>query len=695
MGLGSNLHRRGDGLVFRRRVPRAARTLMRTAFLRLPLGTHLLREGRRMAAHATRFTDAAFALVVACGGEMLDPVDVERVVLDLMRFELEAREAARAVAPARADAEIEAALRIEAATRATLVAALARRDYAALAAPINAALARLGVEVAEDAPDWRILARRAAIGLVAVCEENARREQGIYDEDTRLLATALRHETPHPGALQPDPFDCLAPRLPSGAGSGHMASAGIGGALAPSATAATEAGVPLAPMPLGPAARVAAVMAARPTPRPAPRTATAVPATTLPRRGPETRPVAPPLAPDGARRFHALGMAYVARRSAEEPKWALCSAPQVVAALKVFRETEGDISCDETTEARLHGFIEVYRRLPKTHHKGDGTTREIIARADAAEAAAVEQVEAMADAGACQGDIDTALAQARVPRVKAATVYRVQQDLQRIVRDEGLPSGAFARNVMEKVIWSKGKLKAMQKDEAMTPRLAWGDKARDLFASPVFTETLEDQGEPLFWLPLIAYAAGTRMEEAAQLKAEDVATVRGVCVFLIRQGEGQHLKNESSCRAIPIHSSLIALGLLELVARRRAEGQEWLFPNLARGTSRGRKSEVFSGNFTQYRRDNGLYDPQRDFHSLRKDFNITMKRTGVGLEIRKRLLGHRLEDVTEVHYDPEGSPVEAFRDAVERVRLDISGIRRPFGADGGEIAARPTLRLVR
>lgn len=228
------------------------------------------------------------------------------------------------------------------------------------------------------------------------------------------------------------------------------------------------------------------------------------------------------------------------------------------------------------------------RRLPKTQHKGDGTTREIIARTDAAEAAAVEQVEAMADAGACQGDIDTALAQARVPPVKAATVYRVQQDLQRIVRDEGLPGGAFARHVMETVIWSKDKLHAMQKDEAMTPRLAWGDKARDLLASPVFTGTLEDQGEPLFWLPLIAHAAGTPMEEAAQIKTEDVATVRRVCVFLIRQGEGQQLKNESSCRAIPIHSSLIALGLLELVARRRAEGREWLFPNLARG----RKSDV-------------------------------------------------------------------------------------------------------
>jgi hypothetical protein len=132
-----------------------------------------------MAAHATRFTDAAFTLVVACGGPMLDAQNVERVVVDLMRFELEAREAARAVAPARAPAEIEATLRIEAAARQTLVAALAHNDYASVAQPVNAALARLGLDIPEGSPGWRMVARRAGVGLVAVCEENARREQGV------------------------------------------------------------------------------------------------------------------------------------------------------------------------------------------------------------------------------------------------------------------------------------------------------------------------------------------------------------------------------------------------------------------------------------------------------------------------------------------------------------------------------------
>jgi integrase len=279
--------------------------------------------------------------------------------------------------------------------------------------------------------------------------------------------------------------------------------------------------------------------------------------------------------------------------------------------------------------------------------------------------------------------------------VKAATVYRVMQDLQRIVRDEGVPQLCLARNVMEGVIWSKRKLEELQKDEADTPRLPWGDRVKDLFATRVFTQPFSDCGDPMFWLPLLAYLLGLRMEEAAQFKVSDFDTMLGVPIFRIRQGEGQHLKNLSARRNLPIHQSLLELGLTRLVEMRREEGQEWLFPDLARGVARGRKSEVFSGLFTEYRRETGIYDPQRDFHSLRKDFNVNMKRKDVRLEIRKRLMGHRHVDVTETHYDPEGSPIEKFRDAVNLITLDISGICRPFGTTDADVSAKPGLRLVR
>ncbi|SEA96237.1 site-specific integrase [Rubrimonas cliftonensis] len=698
MGSGSNLQRRGEGLLFRRRVPRGAQGSFRVRVLTLPLGTHLLREGRRMAAHATRFTDAAFTLVVACGGGMLNAEDIERVVVDLMRFELEAREAARAVAPARASADIEAALRIEAASRQTLVAAIAHNDYAAVADPVRAALARLGVALAEDAPDWRMVARRAAIGLVAVCEENARRETGAYrDEAAQLLATAM---TPPPRfaapahaaapAATPQALPAAGP-IPWAAASAPLAEPGAekvaGRAAGQVAGRIADRGAP--PAPAGEAAaRVAAAKTRGSAPR---RGETAADRTAgFTYRQP---PPPNPAAPNGARKFFELGQDYVARRVEESRSWKDNSAGQVRSALKAFRAIEGDLTCDEVDETRLREFFETYRRLPRAWGKAGRTPLEEIDHADAREAALSDAIEAMRARGASQGDIDTRQAKQGVNRVRVATIYRVMQDLQRVVRDEGMENGCFARNVMQRVIWSKKKIIELQKDEADTPRLAWGDRAKDLFATKIFTKPLADPGDPLFWLPLLGFHAGLRMEEAAQLKPDDIDTIRGIAVIRIRQGAGQHLKNLSARRTIAIHDNLLSLGLTRLVEQRRQEGQEWLFPDLDRGDARGRKSEVFSSLFTDYRRDQGVYDPQRDFHSLRKDFNVGMKRRKVGLEIRKRLMGHRLVDVTETHYDPEGSPIEDYRAAVNSVALDISGVQRPFSTGSPE-PARPRLRVV-
>jgi integrase len=706
MGLGSNLCRRGDGLLFRRRVPKRAERFFRSRFLSLPLQTHLLREGRRMAAHATRFTDAAFTLVVACGGPMLDAQDIERVVVDLMRFELEAREAARAVAPARAPAEIEAALRIEAATRQTLVAAIAHNDYAAVAQPVNAALARLGVAVAEDAPDWRMAARRAAIGLVAVCEENARREQGVYGDGAQLLALALA-PTPLAASASPMAGFAIAAIGTAPVAHGHCSGA------APAAPIAWASGASASALSMRPAAPETGALDApnpngapnRAVPQARPPAADVAEAKTRGRRpqasvertqGFAYRPVPTPnpAAPNGARKFFELGMAYLARRSADSKSWAENSAPQVKSALRAFQAIEGDLTCDECYETRFAEFFDTYRRLPANWGKGGRTPIEDIDHADAQDAALADEIDAMRKAGARQGDIDTRSADGRAKRVKAGTLYRVMQDLQRIVVDEGLEHGFFARNVMRKVIWSKKKLEEVKKDEADTPRLPWGDRAKDLFATSIFTQPLSDIGDPMYWLPLMGYLDGVRMEEGAQLATRDFDTMNGVPIIRIRQGEGQHLKNLSARRNLPIHESLIELGLMRLVEKRRQEGEQWLFPDLARGAARGRKSEVFSGLFTEYRREEGVYDPQRDFHSLRKDFNVNMKRMEVGLEIRKRLMGHRLVDVTETHYDPEGSPIEKFRDAVNLIKLDISGIRRPFGDGGNRAPKGPNLRLV-
>ncbi len=87
-----------------------------------------------------------------------------------------------------------------------------------------------------------------------------------------------------------------------------------------------------------------------------------------------------------------------------------------------------------------------------------------------------------------------------------------------------------------------------------------------------------------FWTPLIAAYSGARQTEVAQLLVSDIVSVEGVWVFSINDnGEGKKLKNFNAKRLIPIHSTLIELGLLSYTDAIKARGESRLFPELNLG----------------------------------------------------------------------------------------------------------------
>lgn len=221
---------------------------------------------------------------------------------------------------------------------------------------------------------------------------------------------------------------------------------------------------------------------------------------------------------------------------------------------------------------------------------------------------------------------------------------------------------------------------ALKTEEKNNRRLPWGDKLRDLLSTSAFISpgNTKDTINAVFWPTLIALHEGLREEETLQLRVADFDKIDDIAVIRIQSGEGQHLKSGAARRIIPIHSNLIRLGLLHYVAECRAAGEEWLFPDIERCAAKDRLSGTFTKKFTYYRVTEGVYDPRRDFHSLRTNFNVILKRNKCPLDVRKRLIGHELTDVTEVHYDPEGAPIAEFRDWIEKIQIDISGIRSPW-----------------
>lgn len=686
---GTFILRRGSTLVFRRRAPACVARVYQKKFFAFSLRTHLISEARRRAALAARFTDDLIGLIEACGAGMLDERNMDAVVDDLMRFEIEAAEELREISGPRSPDAVTAAIRLHEATRDTLRAALVYGDYGALHAPIERTIARLGVDLTPGCDGFQRLARRAARGLLEVTEENIRREHGIYVADARL-AGALATSVPQPAMVAAHPLPVL-PAVPMGDGPPAL--------LSPASM----------PVPCPPPAQHAPRPATRAT-QPAAPVAMPVEGRTNASFPGEKCVVEPPVAAPrlaGTRedRFfvdvNALTpespisdwfAAAITEKRTESPGWDTNNLGNWRSTIKLITEAFGDRPLCWFTQARMLEFRSLLLALPKNHHKSSEARGfyDIIEEAETKEAEKLALAEnEIFRAGLSRGDAETARARAMVPRLRVGTVYRHNQAILFVFR-LAAGQGCADMRVMKNVLWTNKQLEKLKMEEKDTSRLAWGDKLDELLGSTAFVSPCEGEVHTVFWPTLIAAHAGLRMEEALQLKTCDIDSVDGIAVFRIQSGEGQHLKSDAAKRIVPIHQNLIDLGFLAMVEEHRRRGREWLFPEIERCAAKNRLSGTFTKVFTHYRITAGIYDPRRDFHSLRTNFNVILKRKKCPLEIRKRLIGHELRDVTEEHYDPEGSPIAEFNEWVQGIRIDVSHIVSPWRlskADTGNVVS--------
>ena len=172
-----------------------------------------------------------------------------------------------------------------------------------------------------------------------------------------------------------------------------------------------------------------------------------------------------------------------------------------------------------------------------------------------------------------------------------------------------------------------------------------------IFKAPIYTgcksahywkatgpNVLKDSG--LFWVPLISLFTGARSGEVIQLYTEDVREEEGVWHFDInKDGDDKRLKNLSSRRRIPVHKTLIDIGLLDLVEARRKAGDKRLFPDMKIGRD-GYYSTPFSKHFKRFLESVEVKQRKNAFHSFRHCFEDACRNSGVPLEVMNALQGH-------------------------------------------------------
>lgn len=120
------------------------------------------------------------------------------------------------------------------------------------------------------------------------------------------------------------------------------------------------------------------------------------------------------------------------------------------------------------------------------------------------------------------------------------------------------------------------------------------------YKSSWYTKELENNlkdSPSKIWLPLILLFSGCRLNEIAQIRLSQIDIKDSINFFRIEaKYKDQKLKNKTSKRKIPIHQTLIDLGILDFIDSQRKNNKERLFEELYYTNNKG-YGQAFSKRF--------------------------------------------------------------------------------------------------
>lgn len=196
-----------------------------------------------------------------------------------------------------------------------------------------------------------------------------------------------------------------------------------------------------------------------------------------------------------------------------------------------------------------------------------------------------------------------------------------------------LQQGYLEANYAEGLSIPENKSRADQEREAYSR-----EDIKRLCATEGFTGKTCLQEPEKYWIPLIALYGGLRLNEICQLHVNDVIELDGVPCFDVNTKNDKQLKNSSSVRMVPIHPTLISLGLLDYVQALRDRNAQRLWINLKK--YREIYSKYFGKWFSQINREHITKNRNKCFHSFRHTFINELKQCGVQDALISELVGH-------------------------------------------------------
>ena len=147
-----------------------------------------------------------------------------------------------------------------------------------------------------------------------------------------------------------------------------------------------------------------------------------------------------------------------------------------------------------------------------------------------------------------------------------------------------------------------------------------------------------------FWGCMIALFTGSRKNAVFTLQYKDIVLRDGIwCINFIEDCPGiKKLKTEDSERAVPIHSTLVKMGFLDFVHKNPdAKPTDFIFRNICLN-KKGALNSHMTRKFFRFLKQIGVKgtdENQYDFHSFRKNANITMEKCGIIRSYIDKIIG--------------------------------------------------------
>jgi len=187
----------------------------------------------------------------------------------------------------------------------------------------------------------------------------------------------------------------------------------------------------------------------------------------------------------------------------------------------------------------------------------------------------------------------------------------------------------------------------------------------------------------LYWVPLIGVFTGCRLREITELYLDDIKMSGGHrkkrWVFDINENKpDKHLKNLPSRRIVPVHETLIELGLIQFIEllKKKDPNRKKVFEELNDSNTQSNVWRNVSRWFnSRYLPSLGVKTKKNDFHSFRHTVIDHLKQKGIEINFINKLVGQSTGNISVERYGNGYNPDIIFNKCVKRISYQTSQTR--------------------